>query len=56
MTRLAIAADHAGYPLKEKLKAYLGQKGFELIDFGTDSEESVDYPDFIQPAARSVSE
>lgn len=54
MTRIAIASDHAGYLLKEAVKTHLGGKGHVVEDFGTDSEKSVDYPDFIKPAAQSV--
>ena len=56
MTRIAIGTDHAGYRLKEVLESYLLSKGYEVEDFGTDSEESVDYPDFIRPVALSVAE
>lgn len=52
--KIAIASDHAGYSLKEKLKAYLKNNGHKIDDFGTDSDISVDYPDYIVPAARSV--
>jgi ribose 5-phosphate isomerase B len=51
---IAIASDHAGYRLKEKLKSYLEKEGHNVDDFGTDNEASVDYPDYICPAARSV--
>ena len=54
MTKIAIASDHAGYQLKEMLKAHLGREGYEIDDFGTASETEVDYPDYIRPAARSV--
>lgn len=55
MTRkIALAADHAGYLLKEKVKEHLLPLGCTIMDFGTDSEEAVDYPDFIRPAAESV--
>lgn len=54
MTRIAIASDHAGYELKEIIKRYLGEKGYEVIDFGTNSSESCDYPDFAHPAALAV--
>jgi len=54
MTKIAIASDHAGFHLKEILKKHLTEKGHEVEDFGTDSDESVDYPDFIFPAAQSV--
>lgn len=44
--KIGIASDHRGYRLKEKLKKYLNKKNFEVIDFGTTSKESVDYPNF----------
>lgn len=53
-SKIAIASDHAGFRLKEMLKTYLEEKGHTVVDFGTDSEESVDYPLFIRPAAESV--
>ena len=49
-----MGCDHAGYPLKEVLKAFLEQDGHEVLDFGTDSEDTVDYPDFCAAAARAV--
>ena len=49
-----MGCDHAGYPLKEVLKAFLEQDGHEVLDFGTDSEDPVDYPDFCAAAARAV--
>lgn len=52
--KIAIGSDHAGFQLKEKLKAYLQNKGFELKDFGTYSEERADYPDFAHPVANAV--
>jgi ribose 5-phosphate isomerase B len=52
--KIAIASDHAGFLYKEKIKLYLIEKGHEVSDFGTVSEASVDYPDYIQPAARAV--
>jgi ribose 5-phosphate isomerase B len=51
-----MGCDHAGYPLKEVLKAFLQQEGHEVLDLGTDSEEPVDYPDFCAAAARAVVE
>ncbi len=42
--KLAIASDHAGYHLKEDLKQFLGELGYHVWDFGTHSEDSVDYP------------
>lgn len=52
--KLAIVSDHAGFELKEYLKSYLEQKGYEIKDFGTFSLDSCDYPDFAHPAADSV--
>jgi ribose 5-phosphate isomerase B len=54
--RIAIASDHAGFQLKEKLTAFLKSAGYKIDDFGTDSDIPVDYPDCIYPAARSVAE
>jgi ribose 5-phosphate isomerase B len=53
--KIAIASDHAGYQYKEKIKEFLASKGYTVQDFGTDSEESCDYPLFIRPAAEAVS-
>jgi ribose 5-phosphate isomerase B len=52
--KIAIASDHAGYKYKEEIKKYLQSKNIEVVDFGTDSEESCDYPDFVFPAAGAV--
>jgi len=52
--KIAIGSDHAGYLYKERIKAYLGERGHELTDFGTDSAESCDYPVFIRPTAEAV--
>ena len=52
--KVAIGADHAGFSLKEKLKKYLQEKNIEVKDFGPDSEQSVDYPDFAHPVASAV--
>lgn len=52
--RIAIASDHAGFRYKEVIKSRLRAAGHEMVDFGTDSEESVDYPVFIRPAAAAV--
>ena len=52
--RIAIASDHAGYEYKEAIKAFLSERGHEPVDFGTDSDESCDYPLFIRPAAEAV--
>lgn len=52
--RISIASDHAGFKYKEKIKIYLLEKGYEIIDHGVFSEESADYPDYIRPAAIDV--
>jgi len=52
--KIAIAADHAGFALKEKLKQRLAAQGHVLVDSGTDSTESCDYPDFARPVAGQV--
>ena len=52
--KIAIGADHAGYELKEDVKSLLASKGYEVVDFGAYSEESVDYPDFAHPVAEAV--
>ncbi|SDE50329.1 ribose 5-phosphate isomerase B [Riemerella columbipharyngis] len=53
MIKIAIACDHAGFEYKEYLKKQLSEK-YEIQDFGTHSSDSVDYPDFVHPAANSV--
>lgn len=54
--KIAIGCDHAGYEYKENIKSYLERKGHQVIDFGTDSTESVDYPDFVHPVANHVAD
>lgn len=44
--KIALGADHRGFEFKEKVKKYLKEKGHTITDFGTDSKENVDYPDF----------
>ena len=44
--KIAIASDHGGYQLKEEIKKYLEGRDIQVLDLGTDSEESVDYPKF----------
>ncbi len=52
--KIALAADHAGFEEKEKLKTELDELGVEYTDMGTDSEASVDYPDFARKVAEAV--
>jgi ribose 5-phosphate isomerase B len=52
--KIAIGSDHAGYKYKEKIKQFLNGLGHVVVDFGTDSEEPVDYPLFIRPVALAV--
>lgn len=52
--KVGMASDHAGFELKAALKEYLSAKGYEVFDYGTDSGESVDYPDFAHPLADAV--
>ncbi len=51
---IPIASDHGGFAMKQYLIEKLQQKGYQIKDFGTYNEESVDYPDFIQPVAKAV--
>lgn len=53
---LALAADHAGYKLKESIKLWLEEHGYRTVDFGTHSEVSMDYPDVIHPLAMAIEE
>ena len=49
-----MACDHAGYELKEYLKKVLAKRGYEVVDFGTNSPESMDYPDTAHPLANAL--
>ena len=51
---IALACDHGGYTLKETIKKHLLEQGYEVRDFGTNSLDSCDYPDYGAPAARAV--
>ncbi len=53
---IPMATDHGGYAMKEFLKKKLEESGFKVVDFGTFSEKSVDYPDFIHPLAKAVND
>ena len=52
--KIAIACDHGALDLKNAVVAHLRKRGFEVVDFGTDSLASCDYPDFVAPAAKAV--
>lgn len=52
--KIAIGSDHGGYELKELIKKHLQEKGYDIKDFGTDSTESTDYPDFAKKVGEAV--
>jgi len=52
--KIAIGSDHAGFRYKQRLVDFLRARGHEVVDFGTDSPETVDYPRFIRPVALAV--
>jgi ribose 5-phosphate isomerase B len=52
--RIALGTDHAGLPLKQIVLEWLRDHGYEVVDFGVDTPDQVDYPDYVAPAARSV--
>lgn len=52
--KIAMANDHAGTRLKNEIKAYLEEEGYEVVDFGTGNEESCDLSDFVYPASLAV--
>src|SRR5262245_28342859 len=54
--KIAIGSDHAGFLYKERIKSFLLDQRHEVLDFGTSSEQPVDYPLFIRPAAIAVAE
>jgi len=54
MKKIGIASDHAGYDLKEFLVGYLDSRGYEVFDYGCDSPESCDYPDYAHPLAFDI--
>ena len=53
---VAIGSDHAGYELKESIKKYMEEKGYQMEDHGTNSSESTDYPEYAHAVANSVAE
>jgi ribose 5-phosphate isomerase B len=54
--KIVLASDHGGYDLKEIIKKHLTQKSYDIIDLGTNSEASVDYPDYGYAAGKAVAE
>lgn len=54
--KIAIGCDHAGFPYKDAIKKMLEENGHKVEDFGTNSADSVDYPDFVHPVATQVEE
>lgn len=54
MPTIAIGSDHAGFEYKEKLRAWLEQQGYEILNYGTYSTASADYPDFAHAVATAV--
>lgn len=53
---IALASDHAGFKLKERIKKYLVDNNYDIMDLGTNSEASVDYPIYARKAAKAVAE
>ena len=53
---VAIASDHGGFEMKRFIKKNLENSGITIVDFGTNSEKSVDYPDFIHPLAKAIND
>lgn len=52
--KIAVGSDHAGFDLKEHVKKYLEQQKIKIVDYGTDSDDSVDYPDYGKKVAKAV--
>jgi ribose 5-phosphate isomerase B len=52
--RVAVGTDHAGLPLKEVVATWLSDNGYKVVDFGVNTPDRVDYPDYVAPAARAV--
>jgi ribose 5-phosphate isomerase B len=53
---IAVGCDHAGFPYKARVVQILQERGIELLDYGTNSADSVDYPDFVHPVAEAIEE
>lgn len=56
MMKIAVGSDHGGVELKEEIKKFLNEEGYEFKDFGTNSTESCDYPDYALPVAEAVAD
>jgi len=56
LRNIAIGGDHAGFELKGKIKSNLSDTEYQITDFGTNSPDSVDYPDYVHPLANSIQE
>ena len=56
VSTIALGADHAGFQVKEALKAWLIEQGYEVVDYGIHSPESVDYPDYAAQVAEAVAD
>ncbi len=56
MSKISLGTDHGGFTLKEVIKKWLLDHHYEVLDFGTNSEDSVDYPDYVYPAVQSVAQ
>jgi ribose 5-phosphate isomerase B len=56
LMKIALGADHAGFELKDRIKQHLREQGMALEDFGTNTGDSVDYPDFARKVAETVAE
>lgn len=54
--KITVAADHAGFPLKQEVAAHLREQGHEVIDLGTNSSDPVDYPDYAEAVGKSILE
>lgn len=54
MKKIGIGGDHAGFSYKEAIKNFCEEQGYEVLDFGPNSEDSVDYPDYVHPLAEAV--
>jgi len=52
--RIAIGSDHGGFSLKEEISKFVQELGYEVLDFGTDSSDSVDYPDFVELVGKAI--